>query len=141
MAAAGALHTIPDQPFVVVLLLVVVSLTNTNYQQWRRQVEAILNGLNLLPYLTDNPPWETLYSDATPPVETPNPKYKTWIRQDALIYGAILPTLSESVSTLVTNTTTTASGPSSKTHLLVQLVGSSSPSKNASDPSRRVPCQ
>ncbi|PNY16224.1 hypothetical protein L195_g012939 [Trifolium pratense] len=51
-------------------------------------------------------PSKTITTTKMPPVITTNPAYQTWRRQDRLIYGAILTTLSDEVASLVSQTKT-----------------------------------
>ncbi|GAU12277.1 hypothetical protein TSUD_141850 [Trifolium subterraneum] len=86
-------------------------------------VEALLDGYDLLKYSdgsfsapsetiltavssSTTPPSETTPTTASLPVTTPNPAYQTWRRQDRLIYGALLTTLSNEVASLVSQTKT-----------------------------------
>ncbi|CAJ2634258.1 unnamed protein product [Trifolium pratense] len=87
----------PSKPFSCITLSGVTKLLPTNYLNWKLQVEAFLDGFDLLKY-TDGSfpaPTATITTTATPPVTSPNPAFQTWRRQDRLIYGAILTTLSD----------------------------------------------
>ncbi|KAI5395751.1 hypothetical protein KIW84_062069 [Lathyrus oleraceus] len=70
------------------------------------RVEAFLDGYDPLQYPDGSlpvPPKMTT-TTATTPVTTTNPAYQTWRRHDRLIYGALLPTLSNEVASLVSQT-------------------------------------
>ncbi|CAJ2666261.1 unnamed protein product [Trifolium pratense] len=98
----------PSKPFSCITLSGVTKLLPTNYLNWKLQVEAFLDGFDLLKY-TDGSfpaPTATITTTATPPVTSPNPAFQTWRRQDRLIYGAILTTLSDEVASLVSQTKT-----------------------------------
>ena len=79
-------------------------LTTINYLNWERQVEAILDGFDLFKYPdgSHKPPFETIMNTETSVVLIPNPTFLTWKRKDRLVYGAILPTLTDFVASLVT---------------------------------------
>ncbi|CAJ2630669.1 unnamed protein product [Trifolium pratense] len=98
----------PSKPFACITLSGVTKLLPTNYLNWKLQVEAFLDGFDLLKY-TDGSfpaPTATITTTATPPVTSSNPAFQTWRRQDRLIYGAILTTLSDEVASLVSQTKT-----------------------------------
>ncbi|MCH92808.1 retrovirus-related pol polyprotein from transposon TNT 1-94 [Trifolium medium] len=98
----------PSKPLACITLSSVTKLLPTNYLNWKLQVEAFLDGFDLLKY-TDRSfpaPPATISTTATPPVTTTNPAYQTRRRQDRLIYGAILTTLSNEVASLVSQTKT-----------------------------------
>ncbi|CAJ2664376.1 unnamed protein product [Trifolium pratense] len=98
----------PSKPFACLTLNGVTKLLPTNYLNWKLQVEAFLDGFDLLKY-TDGSfpaPTATITTTATPPVTSSNPAFQTWRRQDRLIYGAILTTLSDEVASLVSQTKT-----------------------------------
>jgi hypothetical protein len=98
----------PSKPFACITLSSVTKLLPTNYINWQLQVEAFLDGFDLLKYPDGSFPASpaTISTTATPPVTTTNPAYQTWRRQDRLIYGAILTTLSNEVASLVSQTKT-----------------------------------
>jgi hypothetical protein len=113
----------PSKPLACITLGSVTKLLPTNYQNWHLQVEVFLDGFDLLKYPDGSfpAPSMTITTTATPsetsanppttttvslPVTTENPAYHTWRRQDRLIYGAILTTLSDEVASLVSQTRT-----------------------------------
>ncbi|WVZ15231.1 hypothetical protein V8G54_012797 [Vigna mungo] len=96
----------PSKPFTCITRSSVTKLLPSNYLTWKLQVEALLDGYDLLkyPYGSFPAPPMTISTTGVPP--TPNPAYQTWRRQDRLIYGALLTTLSPEVASLVSQTTT-----------------------------------
>ncbi|KAK2457784.1 putative mitochondrial protein [Trifolium repens] len=98
----------PSKPFACITLSGVTKLLPTNYLNWKLQVEAFLDGFDLLKYPDGSfpAPTATITTTATPPVTSENPTFQTWRRQDRLIYGAILTTLSDEVASLVSQTRT-----------------------------------
>ncbi|WVZ08380.1 hypothetical protein V8G54_021726 [Vigna mungo] len=100
----------PTKPFSIVPLSGVVKLTQSNYLNWQLQIEAILDGLDLYKFLDGSHPAPAAFinNTDTPPVSQANPAYLSWKRQDHLIYGTLLTTLSDSVASIVTQTKTSA---------------------------------
>nr|KYP77142.1 hypothetical protein KK1_021414 [Cajanus cajan] len=98
----------PSKPFICIILSSVTKLLPSNYLIWKLQVEAFLDGYDLLKYPDGSfpAPTTTISTTLEPPVTTPNPAYQTWRRQDRLIYGALLTTLSPEVASLVSQTKT-----------------------------------
>ncbi|KAL9241494.1 hypothetical protein vseg_015603 [Gypsophila vaccaria] len=103
----------PSSPLTLVTFSNCIQLKDTmTFRQWRFQVRAIMNGLQLFSYLdgTNPPPPTTITKDPTPPATTPttidNPAYSTWYRQDQLILGALTGTLSSPIAGLIVNDTT-----------------------------------
>ncbi|MCH90228.1 retrovirus-related pol polyprotein from transposon TNT 1-94, partial [Trifolium medium] len=98
----------PSKPLACITLGSVTKLLPTNYLNWKLQVEAFLDGYDLLQYPDGSlpAPSKTITTTDTTPVTTANPTYQTWRRQDRLIYGALLTTLSNEVASLVSQTKT-----------------------------------
>lgn len=98
----------PSKPFTCITLGSVTKLIPTNYLNWKLQVEAFLDGYDLLKYPDGSFPAlpDSITTTATPLVTTPNPAFQTWRRQDRLIYGALHTTLSNEVASLVSQTKT-----------------------------------
>ena len=113
----------PSKPLACITFTNVTKLLPNNYPNWKQQVEALLDGYDLLQYpdgsfpapsetiltapTSSTPtPSETTPTTASLPVTTQNPAYQTWRRQDRLIYGALLTTLSNEVASLVSHTKT-----------------------------------
>lgn len=80
-----------------------VKLTSTNYTSWRFQLTRILFGFSLLGYLDGSTPQptETLPSDDKSDQTKPNPAYHTWLKQDGLILGALMGTLTPTIQALI----------------------------------------
>ncbi|XP_014491092.1 uncharacterized protein LOC106753757 [Vigna radiata var. radiata] len=94
----------PSKSFTCITLSSVTKLLPSNYLTWKLQVEALLDGYDLLKYPDGSFPTPPMTISTTG--ATPNPAYQTWRRQDRLIYGALLTTLSPEVASLVSQTTT-----------------------------------
>ncbi|KAD3067936.1 hypothetical protein E3N88_35816 [Mikania micrantha] len=79
-----------------------LKLTSTNYLGWKTQVEATLHGLDLFKYIdgTHPPPPPTI---APTGQSLPHPDFSTWFRQDRLLFGALVGTLSPPIVPLITN--------------------------------------
>lgn len=95
----------PSEPLVVVSLNNFIKLTNTNYLCWKLQLQATLIGYGLFKFLDNSYP-------SPPPTITkelavsPNPAHTTWVRQDKLLFGALIGTLGSSIVPLVSRATT-----------------------------------
>ena len=98
----------PSKPFTCITLSSVTRLLPSNYLTWKLQVEALLDGHDLLKYPDGSFPAlaTTVSTTDDPPVTISNPAYQTWRRQDRLIYGALLTTLFPEVASLVSQKTT-----------------------------------
>ncbi|WVZ23444.1 hypothetical protein V8G54_001988 [Vigna mungo] len=88
----------PSKPFTCITLSTVTKLLPSNYLTWKLQVEALLDGYDLLKYPDGSFPASPMIISTTGVPPTPNP--------DRLIYGALLTTLSPEVTSLVSQTTT-----------------------------------
>ncbi|KAD0332310.1 hypothetical protein E3N88_44440 [Mikania micrantha] len=79
-----------------------LKLTSTNYLGWKTQVEAILHGLDLFKFIDGShpPPQPTIAASG---ISSPHPDYHSWFRQDRLLFGALVGTLSSQIVPLVTN--------------------------------------
>ncbi|KAH9620335.1 hypothetical protein KSS87_007850, partial [Heliosperma pusillum] len=83
-----------------------VKLTSLNCTSWRFQLTHILFGFSLLGFLdgTHQQPSPTITTaDKT---DQPNPAYHTWLKQDGLILGALMGTLSTTIQALIVRATT-----------------------------------
>ncbi|XP_010501665.1 PREDICTED: uncharacterized protein LOC104778960 [Camelina sativa] len=85
----------------------VTKLTASNYLMWSRQVQALLDGYDLVSFLDvacvkQDP---TITKDG---VTSPNPALTVWNRQDKLIYNALLGAISTYVQPLLSRASTTA---------------------------------
>lgn len=95
----------PSKPFTFINIHNSIKLTPTNYLSWKMQIQAILIGHDLHGFVdgtTTTPPSKITTADA----KTPNPAYQTWVRQDKLLLGALVGTLSPSLVPLVSQATT-----------------------------------
>lgn len=80
-----------------------LKLTITNYVGWKTQIEALLQGLDLYRYIDGAHPAPLLTTAAYGTV-TPHPDCQKWFRQDRLLYGALVGSLSPQIVPLITNT-------------------------------------
>lgn len=94
-----------DRPFLLVHFPNIQKLTSTNYLAWSNQIQLTLEGYDLYNYLNGSfpSPPETIPGNNNQQIA--NPAYLTWKRQDRLIHGALVGTLSASVQSLVTRAT------------------------------------
>ena len=94
----------PSRPFTFLNIHNTIKLHSTNYLSWKLQVEAILIGHDLYKFVdgTFPCPPPTLAPDGT---ETFNPDRVYWIRQDKLLFGALVGTLSPPLIPLISRTT------------------------------------
>ncbi|KAJ8632545.1 hypothetical protein MRB53_025881 [Persea americana] len=95
----------PTRPFFVVQFTNAVKLIPTNYITWKAQIKSILVGYGLFKFFygTHLAPAKMI---TTNNVATPNPAYATWMRQDQLLYGALVGTLVSTVAPLITQADT-----------------------------------
>ncbi|KAJ9538837.1 hypothetical protein OSB04_031570 [Centaurea solstitialis] len=95
----------PTVPIIIINLSNILKLTSTNYLSWKLQIEATLVGYGLFKFLDGSHP--------TPPPtivknneSVSNPAYLTWVRQDRLLFGALIGTLEHTIVPLISRTTT-----------------------------------
>ena len=95
-----------SKPFTAVHIYNSIKLYPTNYLSWKMQIESIFIGHDLHGFLDGSisPPTQTIVTDN---VTTPNPNYNFWVRQDNLLLGALVGTLSPNLVPLVSRATTT----------------------------------
>ncbi|CAI9269418.1 unnamed protein product [Lactuca saligna] len=81
-----------------------VKLLPINYISWKTQIEALLYGLDLFKFIdrTHLPPKPTIVDGES----TPHTDYPAWFRQDRLLFGAIVGTLSPTTVPLITSAST-----------------------------------
>ncbi|CAH9070962.1 unnamed protein product [Cuscuta epithymum] len=96
----------PQKPLISINLGNVIKLTPTNFISWQLQIQSILTGYNLDGYLDGSHPCPPA-TVVTNGVISPNPAYSSWVRQDKLIFGALIGTLTSSVVSLITRAKTT----------------------------------
>lgn len=82
----------PSKPLALVIFPNAITLTSRNYISWKTQVEAVLMGYDLQNHLHPAP-FIT--------------NYRTWLRQDKLIFGALIGTISSKLLPLVFHRKTT----------------------------------
>ncbi|KAI4299869.1 hypothetical protein L6164_033290 [Bauhinia variegata] len=95
----------PTYPLVIVSFQNASKLTTTNYLAWKLHVEAILIDYGLYKFLDGTHPALTTII-TTEGTSSPNPVYLTWVYQYKLIFGAIVGTLSSTLSPLVSTAKT-----------------------------------
>ncbi|XP_021744626.1 uncharacterized protein LOC110717564 [Chenopodium quinoa] len=90
----------PTKPFTFLNINNANRLTATNYLSWKMQIEAILVGHDLYQYVDGTLPCPppTITTDG---VEKLNPDFSFWTRQDKLLIGALIGTLSQNQYPLV----------------------------------------
>lgn len=78
-----------------------LKLSSTNYLSWKTQIEALLHGLDLYKYIdgTHPSPQPTVIVG----ISTPHADYPAWFRQDRLMFGSLVGTLSPPIVPLITN--------------------------------------
>ena len=110
-----ATHTIPNdveptRPLVVVTLTNIIKLTSTNFLSWKLQLQATLVGYGLFSFLDGSRPCPAQHlptaSAPSASAPSPNPAYTTLVRQDQLLFGAIIGTLDSSIVPLVSRAAT-----------------------------------
>lgn len=83
----------------------VTKLTSTNYMKWSLQVHALLEGYELAGHLDGTTP--TLSPTITTEgVETTNPAYALWRRQDRLIFSGLIGSIVVSIQPIVSTAKT-----------------------------------
>ncbi|KAL6333814.1 hypothetical protein AAG906_029000 [Vitis piasezkii] len=87
----------PTKPLTMITIHNSIKLTPTNYISWKTQMEAILIGYDLQNSLMD--PTLPPTTITTNNVVSTNPAYQTWLRQDKLLFGALVGTLSPTLTT------------------------------------------
>ncbi|KAJ8647691.1 hypothetical protein MRB53_000714 [Persea americana] len=95
----------PTRPFFVVQFTNAVKLIPTNYITWKAQIKSILVGYGLFKFF-DGTHLAPAKMITTNNVATPNLAYATWMRQDQLLYGALVGTLASTVAPLITQADT-----------------------------------
>ncbi|KAD6794727.1 hypothetical protein E3N88_05623 [Mikania micrantha] len=84
----------------VVVLPPTLKLTSSNYLAWKTQVEALLYGLDLYKFIDGSfpAPSPVIAADGS---HSPHPNYPHWFRQDRLLFGAIVGSLSPPIVPLI----------------------------------------
>ncbi|KAL8100569.1 hypothetical protein AgCh_032718 [Apium graveolens] len=96
----------PTKPFTFLNIHNTIKLTSTNYLSWKIQMEAILIGHDLYKYVNGSLtcPSPVVTTDT---IEKTNPEFLYWTRQDKLLFGALIGTLSQTLIPLVSQAHTT----------------------------------
>ncbi|RVW13786.1 Retrovirus-related Pol polyprotein from transposon RE1 [Vitis vinifera] len=95
----------PTKPLTMITIHNSIKLTPTNYLSWKTQMEAILIGYDLQKFIDGShhvPPTTITTNNVVPT----NPAYQTWLRQDKLLFGALVGTLSPTLVPLITQSKT-----------------------------------
>ncbi|RVW60364.1 Retrovirus-related Pol polyprotein from transposon RE1 [Vitis vinifera] len=95
----------PTKPLTMITIHNSIKLTPTNYLSWKTQMEAIFIGYDLQKFIdgSHSAPPTTI---TTNNVVSTNPAYQTWLRQDKLLFGALVGTLSPTLVPLITQSKT-----------------------------------
>lgn len=89
---ASTLLTNPTLPINLVAITssqLPLKLTTINYPSWKAQVDAMLFGYDLIGYIDGSLPCPPPTIDHNGS-KSPNPAYTVWIRQDELLFLAII---------------------------------------------------
>ncbi|KAE8733511.1 Nucleotide-sugar transporter family protein isoform 1 [Hibiscus syriacus] len=112
MATEPQLITIPnpENPTQTIQLInishpSIIKLTSSNYLAWKLQIEAILIGYDLYKYIDNTHPCPPR-TITTNNVEAPNLAFLPWIRQDKLLFGALVDSISSSLIPLIQQSAT-----------------------------------
>ncbi|KAH9605971.1 hypothetical protein KSS87_008429 [Heliosperma pusillum] len=95
-----------DAPLTSLNLNHYVKLNPLNYISWHFQLTHILFGYSLLGVLDGTHPQPNKTITGADTNKAPNPAYYTWLKQDGLILGALMSTLSATVQSLIVRATT-----------------------------------
>lgn len=95
----------PSKPLTVITSNNSIKLTTTNYLAWKTWIEAILIGFDVYRFIDGAIPCplSTITSDYT---TTANLAYSPWVRQDKLIFGALVGTLTRTLVPLISQAST-----------------------------------
>ncbi|KAF8407539.1 hypothetical protein HHK36_006673 [Tetracentron sinense] len=82
-----------------------LKLTSSNYSSWQAQLDALLLGYGLVGFV------DGTYPCSSPSIEengkkSPKPKYLFWIRQDKLLFLAILGSITDTIAPMVSRSKT-----------------------------------
>ncbi|RVW92224.1 Retrovirus-related Pol polyprotein from transposon RE2 [Vitis vinifera] len=95
----------PTKPLTMITIHNSIKLTPTNYLSWKTQMEAIFIDYDLQKFIDGShlaPPTTITTNN----VVSTNPAYQTWLRQDKLLFGALVGTLSPTLVPLITQSKT-----------------------------------
>ncbi|KAH1131434.1 hypothetical protein J1N35_002812 [Gossypium stocksii] len=97
----------PNNPLTTVTIQNSIKLNSTNYLSWKTQIKSILIGYDLFKFIDGTHPCQPkiiITNDTT----SINPAYQTWLRQDKLLFGALVGTISQNLILLILRCTTLA---------------------------------
>ena len=95
----------PTKPLTMITIHNSIKLSTTNYLSWKLQMEVILIGYDLYKFIDDSYPALTAIIVTNNGVKL-NLEYQTWLRQDKLLFGVLVGTLSASLILLITQSRT-----------------------------------
>lgn len=95
----------PNIPFVAITINNAIKLTSKNYLSWKLQLKSILIGHNLIGHINGKTPQPPTTITVNNTVKN-NPDHHTWFRQDQLLFGALIGTLSPNLTPLVSQAIT-----------------------------------
>ncbi|RVW26307.1 Retrovirus-related Pol polyprotein from transposon RE1 [Vitis vinifera] len=95
----------PTKPLTMITIHNSIKLTPTNYLSWKTQMEAIFIGYDLQKFIDGSHPAPPTTISTNNVIST-NPAYQTWLRQDKLLFGALVGTLSPTLVPLITQSKT-----------------------------------
>ncbi|KAL9442907.1 hypothetical protein AB3S75_016300 [Citrus x aurantiifolia] len=107
---ASTLLTNPTLPINLVAITssqLLLKLTTINYPSWKAQVDAMLFGYDLIGYIDGSLPCPPPTTDHNG-FKSPNPAYTVWMRQDKLLFLAIIGALSDSIIPRVSSAKTSS---------------------------------
>lgn len=99
--------TDPSKPFTLIQVNNCIKLNSSNYIAWKTQLQATLLGYDLWKFVDGSypsPPASILQDG----VSVVNPAALPWFRQDRLVFGAIVGTLSQEIVPLISQTVSSA---------------------------------
>ncbi|KAK9065203.1 hypothetical protein SSX86_016586 [Deinandra increscens subsp. villosa] len=101
--SSSSLVNLSMKDLTIVTLPSNLKLTSLNFLSWKTQVQALLYGLDLFNFLdgTHPKPTPTINADGT---QIPAATYANWSRQDRLVFGALVGSLSEEIVLIIQGT-------------------------------------
>lgn len=105
-ATSGVANTTDSESLLSINMLNVTKLSSVNYLTWSIQIRYLLRGYDLVKFIdtSTTPPSPTLTSNG---VESPDPVFTPWQRQDCLLYSALIGTIEMPLQPLIASATTT----------------------------------
>ena len=104
MAENNSLINQSMKDLTIVTFPATLKLTASNYLAWKTQIEALLYGVDLFKFIDGShcAPTPTIAEDGT---KTPHNDFSKWFRQDRLLFGAFIGSLSPTIVSLVSGAT------------------------------------